>query len=143
MVETESNNKTSFANSAYSQIYRFDDIWRSAFKYASSGNFLSWNYSLDGIWRELAGDLKQKYGDGKTEYKNIHNAINNINIELLKTYPLISGMMSNGFNKVSNEDRQRASKQYLILMKKEIYLRELQNELGKGTKWADEDQDSM
>lgn len=144
MSETDTTtNKLSMANSAYSQIYRFDETWKNAYRHRSNGNHHAWNLDLDNIWLELSGDLKEKFGDGKEEYKKIMDKILEVNKNILSTYPLVTGTLASGFNVPSADSLKRVSKQYLFLMDKEQFLRELQNRLGKGTKWLDEDQDSM
>lgn len=142
MVE-ETTNKLSFANSAYAQIYRFDDIKKRAQRFALNSNNFQWNIELDNMWRELAPDLPQKFGKDTEKIKNIYKDISELNRQILLTQPLITGSAGNGFNRLSKERNLQISLQYQLLNKKEIFLGELQNELGKGTKWADEDSDGM
>jgi hypothetical protein len=143
MEETNFSNKTSFANSAYAQIYRFDEIKKRAQRFALQSNHFLWNIELDNMWRELAPDLLQKYEKKQDTVKKKYDEIKEINIRLIKTFPLIGGSTGNGFNKTSMQRNLQIGEQYQILNEKEIWLGELQNELGKGTKWADEDADSM
>jgi hypothetical protein len=142
-MDYEPNNKTSFANSAYAQIYRFDDIKKRAQRFALQSNNFLWNIELDNMWRELAADLPQKFGEDKDKFKETYRKLNELNKLILSTYPLINGSAGNGFNKLSKERNIQIALQYQYLNKKEIFLGELQNELGKGTKWADEDSDDM
>lgn len=139
----ETTNKTSFANSAYAQIYRFDEIKKRAQRFALQSNHYHWNIELDNLWRELAADLPQKFGKDTENYKKVYANILKINLDILSTYPLITGNAGNGFNKLTPERNKIIALQYQYLNKKEIFLGELQNEIGKGTKWADEDSDGM
>lgn len=143
MEETEQTNKLSFANSAYAQIYRTDDIKKRCQRYAATSNHFLWNMELDNMWRELAPDLPQKYTKQPEKIKEVYIKLNLINLRILSTYPLISGSPHNGFNKLQKAVNERISLQYQYLNEKEIFLGELQNDIGKGTKWADEDQDGM
>jgi len=139
----EISNKQSFANSAYAQIYRFDEVKRRAQRHAANCNNFLWNIELDNLWKELAADLKQKYGADSTEIKNIYTKMYDINKKILSTSPLITGSSGSGFNKTSDKRQEQINKQYDYLNDKEIFIGELQNDIGKGTKWADEDADSM
>lgn len=139
----DTTNKTSFANSAYAQIYRFDEIKKRAQRFALQSNHHLWNIELDNMWRELAADLPQKFGKDEESLKKIYLKFKEINLKILSTYPLISGSAGNGFNVLTEERNKKISLQYRYLNDKEIFLGELQNELGKGTKWADEDSDGM
>ena len=62
---------------------------------------------------------------------------------ILENEPLISGSLNVGFNSPSKDYLMKVSKQYIWLHKKEIYLRQLQNELGKGTLWDSGDEDDI
>lgn len=132
--EIEAPNKVSKYNSAVDQMYRFGEIWRETYGKAKSGDFVMWNLTLDGIWRELAGDLE----DNSSE----HQEMEKTNTELTNLYPLQSPVVSS-FNKRKKDDIIRISKQYALLTKKEIFLRRLQNKLGKGTVLVDSDEDEF
>lgn len=143
MEETEQTNKLSFANSAYAQIYRTDEIKKRAQRHAANSNHFSWNIELDNLWRELAPDLPQKFSKQPDKIKLVYSKLYEINKKIFTTYPLISGTGITGFNKITKERAQQISLQQQYLTEKEIFLGELQNELGKGTRWADEDSDGM
>lgn len=133
-TELEQEVKLSKYNNAIDQIYRLGIIWRNAYKHSSSGDFVLWNLDLDGVWRELAGDLKSD-SDAET-------TINQINSKILEVYPLKSNNAP-GFNKLPEDYMRKISKQYLLLSEKEIFLRRLQNQLGKGTAWDETDEDDF
>lgn len=142
-MEEFETNKLSFANSAYAQIYRADDIKKRCQRAAATCNHFQWNIELDNMWTELAPDLPQKFVKNKDKIAEWYKKINDINKLILTTGNLIYGNGATGFNKVSSTRREQISMQRLYLMRKEIILGELQNELGKGTRWADEDSDGM
>lgn len=142
MEEEINQQKFSYYNTAVDQIYRFGEIWRNSYRHSAAGNFMAWNLDLDGAWRELASDLKQKYDKNHQRIKQIEDTIAKINQDIVATFPLFMPKVS-GFNKTDKASIQKVGRQYQLLQKKEIFLRELQNELGKGTKWADDDIDLM
>lgn len=143
MEDSEVTNKLSFANSAYAQIYRTDDIRKGSRRYALTSNNFLWNIELDNMWSELAPDLPQKFSKQPSKIKEVYDKMAFINNKLVTTYPLIKGSAGNGFNRLTRERAILIQKQYDYLREKEIFLGELQNELGKGTKWEDEDSDGM
>ena len=106
--------KVSKYNAAIAQLYRLDKLWSDTHKYSSSGRLKSWNWILDALWRELAGDTNTKQ---ENEFKNINTKI----------------AKANGNKR----------KIYLLLMEKQIWIKRLENKQGKGTAYLDPDQDSM
>jgi hypothetical protein len=122
------NQKTSRYNSAVDQIRRLGNIWDQVITAVKSGNFLMWNILLDRVWAELAGDLTD---DDKSE-----DSYNDMNTKLVQLQPLLSTNLQT-FNKKPVGFDQKISKQYQLLMTKEIFIRRLQNKLGKGTFWDD------
>lgn len=133
-ANSDSDQKISKYNSALDALKRIGEIWRSVRVDVISGNYSAWNRELDRVWAELAGDLKY---DGPEQQK-----IDRFNEDILKLYPL-AVPNSNGFNPITDDDNKRYSKQYLLIFKKEIYLRSLQNKLGKGTAYIDEDEEGI
>lgn len=111
--EVQSNQKISQFNSAFSQLYRLDNLFQQANYHSSHGNIMAWNWVLDCIWRELAGDCNKP--------------------QIEKYYK---------YNKKIAENKGKKTL-YQVLEFKEIFLRRLQNTQGKGTKYTDPDEDSM
>lgn len=105
--------KTSKYNSALAQLYRIDALWQDAHNHSRSGELIKWNWDLDRVWCELAADSQEKIEE--------MDAIN----ELVKK--------SVGF----------PVSLYQILMKKEIFLRTLQNKQGKGTAYEESIEEYM
>lgn len=118
-------------NSAVAQLQRLDNLWQDAHRHSRSGNYLAWNNDLDKIWSELAGDFK---------VNNEHEKVFNEFLTQLGKAGTISREEIRGFKTKQSPDK---SKQYLILLNKEIWLRRLQNKLGKGTKWDEGEDDYM
>ena len=98
-------------NAAFAQLYRLDTLWQGCHLKRLRGDLVGWNYRLDCIWTELASD------SDKTEDKKFNSFINLI------------GKYKNNKNILYN-----------VLMKKEIWLRRLQNTQGKGTAYEDPDE---
>jgi hypothetical protein len=117
--------KTSKYNSGWAQIERIDLIWRDAHKYRCSGIYKKWNEIIDGVWIELAGDLTED-NEATNKIKEFDKELN----ELFKTFK--DGTVSINKEKV-----------YRKLMEKEIFIRRLQNTLGKGTALKDVDEDDF
>lgn len=109
----ETNQKVSQYNSAFSQLYRLDNLFQQANHHSAHGNVMQWNWVLDCIWRELASDC---------------------DTDQVKKYY--------SYNKKVTEHRGKKTL-YQVLEFKEIFLRKLQNAQGKGTKYADPNEDSM
>jgi len=124
--------KTSKYNSAIDQLRRIGEIWRIVRSRVVSGDYFAWNQELDRVWVELSQDVQP---NGKEE-----KDILDYNKKIVELQPLATPN-SHGFNKISEKDRKKYSEQYLILISKEIYIRRLQNRLGKGTAYLDDDED--
>ncbi len=112
---------------------RLNDLWQDAHRHKRQGKYSSWNGDLDAVWCELGGDVKEG-GDKDKDF-------NKLNVDLVKLSPIINWNNSEGFNKVNSTHRANKQKQYLELIKKELFLRRLQNIQGKGTAYGDDDDD--
>lgn len=112
MDEDINEPKKSKYNSAVAQIFRLDNLWQQANYYSPKGMLVKWNWTLDVIWRELAGDCDPK---DEEDYKKLNDEVNK------------------KFNKKSEF--------YAVLNKKEIFLRRLQNKQGKGSAYYDPEED--
>lgn len=119
--------KVSKFNSGMAQIQRLHDLWLRSHVVVMRGDLRSWNWVLDRIWLELIGDIK--VDDKRIE---AWNDINKKIAELL--------MKLNSYNIILEDFR---TEYYKSLIDKESFLRRLQNELGKGTKFEDLDEDSI
>ncbi len=107
-------------------------LWEAAHKDVRQGNYLDWNIVIDRIWLEVAGDL----AEDATENKEMQI----INSQIVKLLPLSIGNMY-GFNKKPANAIVRISKQYLLLRKKEMLVKRMENKLGMGKSYVDEFED--
>lgn len=133
-MEEENQVKLSKYNSGIAQIYRLDNLWKDVNNHSRSGHFIKWNNDLDRVWCELARDLKEdEYIKKKKELDDIDNKLAN------------SGKFNDNANESFEEpkanDITKRNLQYKLLMEKELFLRRLENLLGKGTAFDDEDDD--
>lgn len=108
----EDEEKKSKYNEAVSQIHRIDNLWQQCHVFRLKGNLFSYNQHLDCIYTELSGDCKLKH---KKEFKNFMSLI-----VKFKNNRIIL---------------------YQILMKKETFLRKLQDAQGMGKAYKEDDDD--
>jgi len=132
-IEEEAD-KTSKFNSAQAELQRIDSLWQKVHTAAQLSRFLTWNALLDRIWSELSGDLKE----GAEEEHNFYRLTEN-----LSRNGRLSDGETLGFKSPYQKDKDTVMKQKEWLMKKEIFLRRLQNKVGKGTAYIDEFQDNI
>lgn len=111
--ESDSSSKYSKYNAAVAQLYRLNDLWETCHLHSKAGSLGAWNTVLDCIWRELAADASPEHF---TKFNNFSKAI----IKNRNHRNLLSGTLAN----------------------KEIFLRKLQNEEGKGSAYVDEFEDA-
>jgi len=133
--EDEVEQQVSKYSSGVNIIIRLDALWKDVNNHARTGKFSLWNLDLDRIWCELARDLKENYEDKKKTF------------DIFDTKMVTIGNFTDkepeGFKDVSPEDIKKRSQHYKILMEKELFLRRLENELGKGTTFDDGDEDDF
>lgn len=107
-------NKKSKYNAAVSQMFRLDSLWQECQRLRGEGNLKDWNHRLDFIWTELADHADQNH---EKRFKVFMKLIVKYNKNVI----------------FLNQ----------ILMRKEIFLRQLQNEQGKGTAYQDPYEDDF
>lgn len=110
-----------------------ENLWRDIFIAMSNGSLVTWNRKLDSIWSILGGDVKE--GDDEDKKMTALNTLiyNTGNLNHKKT----------GFKKLDKDEAEKMSLQYLLLNKKNLFLRRLQNKQGKGTAYTSDDRDDM
>jgi len=106
--------KVSKYNSAIAQLYRIDALWIKAHRSAIGGDLLGWNWVLDRIWCELAANVK----DDKVKI------FNDFVVEI-------------------SDIKGKKDILYHVLLRKEIFLRKIQNDQGKGDAYADSIEEYM
>lgn len=95
-------------NEAVFQIHRLHNIWQLSNNYARKGQLQEWRWILDRAWVELATDAKEK------DEKKYFSEMKQLDDRIAKA-------------KTDGE-------LYPALKEKEIFLRVLQNAVGKGSK---------
>jgi len=105
--------KKSKYNSAVNQLLRLGNLWSVAQSAATKGKMMAWNWTLDAIWRELAGDVKP----GSDEEKHYES-----------------------FKVLIVKNKSNKGMLYSILEKKHLWLKRLENGQGKGTAYFDMDE---
>jgi len=130
-LQTIDIGKLSKFNSGALINMRLNNLWVNAHDHKRNGKYLSWNGDLDAVWCELGGDVKED-SDNDKKY-------NEIDQELAKLSPILDWNNSGQYNSISTKLKLKQTKQYKILIKKELFLRRLQNTQGKGTAYDDEE----
>jgi hypothetical protein len=103
---------------------RRNKLWEEVNFHSRSGLFIKWNEDLDTVWSELCADLKEDdYNKKKEEFSTF-------DIKILEV-GRIEDSSSNGFAELSKEFHDKRDKHYKILRDKEVFLRRLENFLGK------------
>lgn len=142
----EEEHKQSKYNSGIAIILRLDGLWKNVNAFASSGSYKKWNSYLDRVWCELSRDLKEdEFEDSNKEGKKIKGYKSKFEEfdEKIKSIGSFGDTIGDSFNKISKEQVQRRDEIYYVLMEKELFLRRLENHLGKGTAWDDDDEDGF
>jgi hypothetical protein len=124
-------------NSGVAKMIRMDAIWKDVNRHKRSGEYSKWNEDLDTVWCELTADAKKK---NVLKQKSKEFNEKNQAIAELGSFNDTSNL---SFRVPTNEDNLKRIKQYQKLMDKEIFLRILEEELGKGTAWEDDDEDDF
>jgi hypothetical protein len=124
-------------NSGINKIIRIDSLWKDVNTHKRTGLFVKWNEDLDCIWCELSSDAKKK-GIFKAKQEEFEK----FNKEL-KDIGTINDKGKVGFKKVEDEEKNKRAKHYKTLSDKEIFLRLLEEDVGKGSSWDDSDEDDF
>lgn len=132
-LENDEVDKISKINSAGIINITIENLWRDSYSCMAKGDLVTWNRKLDAIWCILGGDVKAE-DDGDKQF-------NKIELDLHNTGSLNHKIV--GFNKTDPNISGVIAKQYLILRKKSLFLRRLQNKQGKGTAYASDDEDDF
>jgi hypothetical protein len=129
----EPEDKISRINTAGLTNINLENLWKDCYNAMAHGQLVLWNRKLDAIWSILGGD--QKEGD------DFDKEMKSINLALYKTGSL--NHTKKGFGSLSDKEAENMSLQYLYLNKKSLFLRRLQNKQGRGTAYANEDEDDF
>lgn len=112
--ESSSPQKVSTFNGSIAQIMRLDALWKDCHKHSREKHYDKWNDDLDRVWCELSEDASDT--DSKTFEKYADDYL---------------------------EKRSKGKNVYYHLLKKEIFLRKLQNTQGLGKSYKDESEDDF
>ena len=124
---------TSKFNSGMLINIRLNNLWILTHNTARKGLYSEWSAILDRIWCELSADVLDDK-KGKETDKNFAD----IEKELSKFGVTNWGRINEGFEEKDAKAKLLMTQQYRQLMVKEIFLRRLQNQQGKGTAYYDE-----
>lgn len=113
----QSETQYSKYNEAAQQISRLHESWLKCSELRRKGRLIDWNFELDNVWTELAGDKNCDKSDEKTFYDFI---------------PLYVKAKKEG-----------SAALYQILLKKHVFLKRLQDQLGKGAAYNKKDDSGM
>ena len=120
---TEKKDFTSDFNEAKYQILRLHVLWQSCNNLSQAGKLEQWKWKLDAIWRELSPDAKLKDDFIEEEKEKYFSKVKKLNNDIAKS-------------KDSNDI-------YLTLQEKEIFLRSLQEAVGKGGRRSSGEEDDI
>jgi len=136
------NATTSKINSGMLIVLRLNDLWKDAHRHARDGRYSKWNDDLDRVWCELASDSKPL--TDKEKKAGALSADEEYD-KLTLTFAEECGDIEKptGFQKHSKDAKSKFAAQKRALIKKEIFLRRLQNIQGKGTAYHDSSEDYM
>lgn len=130
---TEDEEKVSRINSAGIINVTLENLWKETYQAMAKADLVTWNRKLDAIWCILGGDVK----DGEQPDKDF----NAIDLKIHETGALSHNKVGFGFK--TDSDKDKSSLQYVLLRRKSLFLRRLQNSQGKGTAYATNDEDDF
>ena len=113
-------------NEAKFQILRLHLLWQSCNSLSQSGKLIQWKWKLDTMWRELSVDAAEKDKTIEKDKDKHFTRVKELNKSIAK----------------AQKDDNRAEL-YDTLQKKEIFLRQLQEDAGKGSRKHAHDEDDM
>jgi hypothetical protein len=103
-------------NEAAQQISRLHELWLKISELRRKGRLFDWNFELDSVWTELAGDKNCSPEDENKFYSFMPQYVN------AKKNPALL---------------------YQVLLKKHVFLKRLQDSLGKGAAYNKKDDSGM
>ncbi len=122
----EKKNLISDFNEAKFQILRLHLLWQSCNSLSQSGKLIQWKWKLDNIWRELSVDAAEKDDSVDKDKEKYFIRVKDINKAI-----------------VTAETKKNRAEIYDALQNKEIFLRQLQQDAGKGSRKHSQDEDDM
>jgi len=132
-MNDEEAEKVSRINSAGIINVTLENLWKETYSAMAKADLVTWNRKLDAIWCILGGDVKE--GD------IVDKDFNAIDLKIHQTGSLSHSKVGFGFK--TDSDKDKSSLQYVLLRRKSLFLRRLQNSQGKGTAYASNDEDDF
>ena len=119
-------------NSSVNILIRLDGLWKDANNHRRQGQFSKWNHDLDVIWCELARDLdNEDFKKKKETFESFERKIGE--------FGKFDDNAGSRLIQITKSEIINRDKQYKNLMDKDLFLRRLENFLGKGTAWQEEE----
>jgi len=145
----EEEQKISKYNYGINIIMRLDSLWRETHLAVKLNKYFLWNTLLDRIWCELARDIKtDDYEDKIDKEENVikqgfKSKFDDINKKIASLGRLLDDMegLGLGFQEIPKSVIDNRTKQYKALVEKDLFLRRLENHVGKGTAWEEAQDD--
>lgn len=128
-MDFDDNKTVSAYNEAGFQTQRLHNAWINCNRFKPAGELAKWRWELDNIFSELSYDIFLKGKSNKLSDWDDN--------EVVMEFNSLDNRISLAFKLKSR------ALIYRLLLKKEAFLRILQNQAGKGSKYVDEDEDSM
>ncbi len=127
-MSPDNSDSTSVFNEGALQIQRLHSLWLQCGSYARKGDYNKWRWVMDCVWRELSNDALIEF---KTDYSSEEDIKKN-------KYFVRHGEIDEQIGDAKKSKDGRAC--YLALSNMEIFLRNLQDIVGKGSKRKDKDE---
>lgn len=134
------SNSQSLYNEGLLQIQRLHYLWIQANEKSRAANFQSWRWTLDTIWRELSRDVI-KQGNKKVKPADVMAAQEKN--EWFKIHEQLDQSINAAHALMIKDKRTGLMAEYAALSKMEIFLRTLQDSVGKGGKYKDPGEDDL
>lgn len=131
--------KISKHSSGVSIIMRLDQLWKNCHSYKRNNHYKKWNEELDSVWLELSRDLKKDSNEEK-DYDKLKKRFDKFDNEITEIGQ-IQDERPEGFEPLPKDFVERRNKHYKKIMEKHEFLTRLENKVGKGTTFDDEDDD--
>ena len=139
--------KISKHSSGVSIIIRVDQLWKNCHSYKRNGQYKKWNEELDSVWLELARDLKEDKEDTKDDskedgkiYSKLKKKFDEFDKAIMEIGQIIDERPA-GFEDLPKKFVENRNNHYKKIMEKQEFLARLENKVGKGTTFDDEDDD--
>jgi len=131
MVNDGEERDVSAFNEGMLQIQRLNYLWTQTASLSRSGNLKKWRWTLDAVWRELSRDAIKDASDNFDPEQ--FDKVSKDNPWFMKQAEIV-GAISKSLT---------IAGQYRALERYEIFLKFLQEAVGKGGKYIDRNEDDI